>query len=275
MTATLEFDVVVIGAGPAGTAAAIRAADLGAKTALVTRGAFGGMSANEGPIPVRTLAHAARLAREARQLPRYGIGRTVRRSITHDSLHARAKSSMKRDGTPRCSNKFKTPTSRCTSTPERRDLWIRTRSEVSRPDVPRRANRHLHRRHQPASSSRRGADGYSRRCLLFDCSSKIDHRHRSGSDRRAGRVDLQRVRFVGYVCQSGPRIIAPRTPTFQRPSPRPFAKTAWRSSRVRENRAGRSGARGIRVTLAGATSPSKPNLSFARSAGSPTPTAST
>jgi pyruvate/2-oxoglutarate dehydrogenase complex dihydrolipoamide dehydrogenase (E3) component len=71
--ATRDFEVVVIGAGPAGTAAALRAADLGAKTALVTRGDFGGMAANEGPIPVRTLAHAARLMREARQLPRYGI----------------------------------------------------------------------------------------------------------------------------------------------------------------------------------------------------------
>ncbi len=73
MTAKKEFDVVVVGAGPAGTAAALRAADLGAKTALITRDAFGGMAANEGPIPVRTLAHAARLVREARQLSRYGI----------------------------------------------------------------------------------------------------------------------------------------------------------------------------------------------------------
>jgi pyruvate/2-oxoglutarate dehydrogenase complex dihydrolipoamide dehydrogenase (E3) component len=68
-----DLDVVVIGAGPAGTAAALRAGDLGAKTALVTRGSFGGMAANDGPIPVRTLAHAARLMREARQLRRYGI----------------------------------------------------------------------------------------------------------------------------------------------------------------------------------------------------------
>ncbi len=74
MTGVRDFDVVVIGAGPAGTAAALRAGDLGAKTALITRDAFGGMAANEGPIPVRTLAHAARLAREARQLERYGIG---------------------------------------------------------------------------------------------------------------------------------------------------------------------------------------------------------
>jgi pyruvate/2-oxoglutarate dehydrogenase complex dihydrolipoamide dehydrogenase (E3) component len=65
--------VLVIGAGPAGVLAALRAARLGARTALVTRDAFGGMAANDGPVPVRTLAHAARLMREARQLPRYGV----------------------------------------------------------------------------------------------------------------------------------------------------------------------------------------------------------
>lgn len=67
------FDVVVIGAGPAGVNAALRAADLGARTALLTSGAFGGMAANDGPVPVRTLAHAARLLREARRLASYGI----------------------------------------------------------------------------------------------------------------------------------------------------------------------------------------------------------
>jgi len=65
--------VVVIGAGPAGVVAALRAQDLGAKTTLISEGAFGGMAANDGPVPVRTLAHAARLIREARQLDRYGI----------------------------------------------------------------------------------------------------------------------------------------------------------------------------------------------------------
>src|SRR5436190_23059279 len=67
------FDVVVVGAGPAGVVAALRAADLGAKTALITRDEFGGMAANDGPVPVRTLAQAARLIREARQLGLYGI----------------------------------------------------------------------------------------------------------------------------------------------------------------------------------------------------------
>jgi pyruvate/2-oxoglutarate dehydrogenase complex dihydrolipoamide dehydrogenase (E3) component len=67
------IDVLVIGAGPAGVLAALRAADLGARTVLVTRAEFGGMAANDGPVPVRTLAHAARLIREARQLGEYGI----------------------------------------------------------------------------------------------------------------------------------------------------------------------------------------------------------
>ena len=67
------IDVLVIGGGPAGVVAALRAADAGAKTTLVTRDAFGGMAANDGPVPVRTLAHAARLIRNARELERYGI----------------------------------------------------------------------------------------------------------------------------------------------------------------------------------------------------------
>src|SRR6185295_5557464 len=67
------IDVIVLGAGPAGVVAALRAGDLGAHTALITRDEFGGMAANDGPVPVRTLAHAARMIRDARQLNRYGI----------------------------------------------------------------------------------------------------------------------------------------------------------------------------------------------------------
>lgn len=53
--------------------AALRAADLGARTGIVASAAFGGMAANDGPVPVRTLAHAARLISEARRLHQYGI----------------------------------------------------------------------------------------------------------------------------------------------------------------------------------------------------------
>jgi pyruvate/2-oxoglutarate dehydrogenase complex dihydrolipoamide dehydrogenase (E3) component len=73
MTTAERIDVAVIGAGPAGVVAALRAARLGARTTLVTRDTVGGMAAADGPVPVRTLAQAARLRREARHLHRYGI----------------------------------------------------------------------------------------------------------------------------------------------------------------------------------------------------------
>ena len=66
-------DVLVIGAGPAGVIAALRAGDLGAHTTLLTSTVFGGMATNEGPVPVRTLAHAARLMRQAREFCQYGV----------------------------------------------------------------------------------------------------------------------------------------------------------------------------------------------------------
>ena len=66
-------DVIVLGAGPAGVLAALRAANLGARTTLISRSEFGGMAGNDGPVPVRVLAHTARLMREARQFAQYGV----------------------------------------------------------------------------------------------------------------------------------------------------------------------------------------------------------
>jgi hypothetical protein len=68
-----RLEVVVVGAGPASVIGALRAADLGARTVLVTQDEFGGMAANDGPAPERTLARAARLVREAYQLAQYGV----------------------------------------------------------------------------------------------------------------------------------------------------------------------------------------------------------
>lgn len=70
-----RFDVAVLGAGPAGVMAAARASALGARTVLLASDDFGGMAANDGPVPVRTLAQAARLLRDAGQLPRYGVAK--------------------------------------------------------------------------------------------------------------------------------------------------------------------------------------------------------
>ncbi len=68
-----EFDLLVIGGGPAGVTAALRAAELGARTALVERARMGGTCTNDGCVPTRVLARAARLLRDAHQLDNYGL----------------------------------------------------------------------------------------------------------------------------------------------------------------------------------------------------------
>ena len=67
------FEVVVVGGGPAGVTAALRARELGAEVALVERGNMGGTCTNDGCVPTRVLARAARLVRDAEQLARYGL----------------------------------------------------------------------------------------------------------------------------------------------------------------------------------------------------------
>ncbi|HMN29751.1 MAG TPA: NAD(P)/FAD-dependent oxidoreductase [Caldilineaceae bacterium] len=68
-----RFDLIVIGGGPAGVTAALRARELGASVALVERNLFGGTCTNDGCVPVRVLAKAARLLREARRFAQYGL----------------------------------------------------------------------------------------------------------------------------------------------------------------------------------------------------------
>ena len=57
-----RYDLVVIGAGPAAEAA-LEAAGLGLRTALIERRQLGGTCLNRGCIPHKALAHAASLCR--------------------------------------------------------------------------------------------------------------------------------------------------------------------------------------------------------------------
>ncbi len=57
-----EYDVVILGAGPGGYVAAIRAAQLGLKTAIVEKQWWGGVCLNVGCIPSKALLHNAELA---------------------------------------------------------------------------------------------------------------------------------------------------------------------------------------------------------------------
>jgi dihydrolipoamide dehydrogenase len=62
----LSYDLVVVGAGPGGYVAAIRASQLGLKTAVIERGELGGVCLNIGCIPSKALIHSASLFREGR-----------------------------------------------------------------------------------------------------------------------------------------------------------------------------------------------------------------
>jgi pyruvate/2-oxoglutarate dehydrogenase complex dihydrolipoamide dehydrogenase (E3) component len=65
--------VIVIGGGPAGVTAALRARELGAEVILVERGRMGGTCTNDGCVPTRVLARAARLMRDSSQLEEFGL----------------------------------------------------------------------------------------------------------------------------------------------------------------------------------------------------------
>ncbi|MGE3954111.1 MAG: dihydrolipoyl dehydrogenase [Parachlamydiales bacterium] len=68
-----KFDLVVLGAGPGGYVAAIRAAQRGAKVALVEKGYMGGTCLNVGCIPSKALIAGAEVLRKVERADQYGI----------------------------------------------------------------------------------------------------------------------------------------------------------------------------------------------------------
>ena len=68
-----EFDLVVVGAGPGGYVAAIRAAQLGMKTAIVERENLGGICLNWGCIPTKALLRSAEIYQLMKHASAFGI----------------------------------------------------------------------------------------------------------------------------------------------------------------------------------------------------------
>lgn len=68
-----KYDVLIIGGGPGGYVAAIKAAQLGAKVAVVEREKLGGICLNKGCIPTKTMLKTAKLAEEIQESEDFAI----------------------------------------------------------------------------------------------------------------------------------------------------------------------------------------------------------
>src|SRR5690606_28574320 len=73
MAVSDEFDVIVLGGGPGGYAAALRAAQLDLSVGLVEKDKIGGTCLHRGCIPTKALLHAAEVADATRESAQFGI----------------------------------------------------------------------------------------------------------------------------------------------------------------------------------------------------------
>ena len=76
----MAYDVVVIGSGPGGYVAAIRASQLGLKTAIIEKESLGGICLNWGCIPTKALLKSAQVNEDIKHAKDFGINATG----THD-----------------------------------------------------------------------------------------------------------------------------------------------------------------------------------------------
>jgi dihydrolipoamide dehydrogenase len=70
---TKEYDIVIIGGGPGGYVAAIRASQLGLKVAVVEKGKVGGTCLHAGCIPTKALLRSAELYAQTKNVDQYGV----------------------------------------------------------------------------------------------------------------------------------------------------------------------------------------------------------
>jgi len=83
------YDLVVVGAGPAGIEAAQYARRLGLTIALVERNQLGGNSLNAGSIPSKTLIHSARLCAQIRDAAEFAVSSPTELKLDFAALKAR------------------------------------------------------------------------------------------------------------------------------------------------------------------------------------------
>ena len=97
------FDLIVIGAGPGGYVTAIRASQLGLKTAIVEREALGGVCLNWGCIPTKALLKSGEVYEQLGHLGDYGLaveGRVLRLHQGHRALAEGRQTALRRRRLP-------------------------------------------------------------------------------------------------------------------------------------------------------------------------------
>ena len=82
-----EFDILVLGGGSGGYAAALRAVQLGFSVGLIEKGKLGGTCLHNGCIPTKALLHSAEVADSARSAEKYGVKATFE-SIDLNAVNA-------------------------------------------------------------------------------------------------------------------------------------------------------------------------------------------
>src|SRR5918999_1539868 len=92
-----EYELLVIGSGPAGQKAAIQAAKLGHRVAVVERQQLGGVSVNRGTIPSKTLRETIVYLTGLSQRAAYGESYRVKEEITVDDLRVRTRQVIERE----------------------------------------------------------------------------------------------------------------------------------------------------------------------------------
>ena len=88
----MEYDVVIIGAGPAGYVAAIRAGQVGLKTAIIEKLYMGGMCFNWGCIPTKALLESAKMLVKVKHADEFGIDGIFEHKISFNWGKAKARS---------------------------------------------------------------------------------------------------------------------------------------------------------------------------------------
>ena len=84
-----EFDVIVIGAGPGGYSAAVRAGEADLKTALIEKDKIGGVCLNVGCIPTKALIHIAEQADGIKNVAGIeNVTYTLNKATMNDNLHS-------------------------------------------------------------------------------------------------------------------------------------------------------------------------------------------